>query len=94
MVLTGERPASWGPFDAHAHRPEELESEVRAAGFVDVEVLAIEAFFHLLGDIAGRLADPPSREAMLTLLHRFEADPGLLQFSGHLMALGRKPAGA
>jgi SAM-dependent methyltransferase len=91
MVETGERPASWGPFDAHAHRAEELGDEVRAAGYEDVEVLAIEAFFHLLGDVADRLADPASRDGLLTLLHRFETDPGLVDFSGHLMAVGRKP---
>jgi SAM-dependent methyltransferase len=91
IVDTGERPAEWGPFPAFAHRPEELEHEVRQAGFEDVEILAIESFFHLLGDIESRLADEPSRRALFELLQRYETDPALLHLSGHLMAIGRRP---
>jgi SAM-dependent methyltransferase len=94
IVETGDRPDGWGPFPAHAHRPDELGAEVRAAGFVDVQVLAIEGWFHLLGDISARLDDPASASALLDLLHRFESDPGLLESSGHLMAVGRRPAEA
>ena len=91
MVDSGQRPGDWGPFPAYAHRPQGLAEEVGRAGFCDVEVLAIEGFFHLLGDIARRLADEASREALLELLSRYEADPGLVEFSGHLLAVARRP---
>ena len=92
LVETGDRPTTWGPFPAHAHRAEELEEELRGAGFTDVLILAIEGWFHLLGDIAARLADPESKLALLALLQRFETDPGMLHSSGHIMAIGRRPA--
>jgi hypothetical protein len=91
MVDNGERPEAWGPFPAHAHRVEELEDEVRSVGFADVEVLAIEGFFHLLADLPQRLADSQSGEALLLLLERYQSDPGLLHISGHLMAIGHRP---
>lgn len=91
FVDTGTRPEGDAPYPAFAHRPEELESELSAAGFADVLVLAIEGFFHLLGDLGERLADPPSAEALFDLLGRYESDPAILGLSGHLMAIGRRP---
>ena len=91
IVDTGNRPGDWGPFPAFAHRPGDLEDEVRSAGFVDVEVVAIEGFFHLLGDLESRMADEASRLALFELLGRYEADPAILHLSGHLMAIGRRP---
>jgi hypothetical protein len=91
IVDTGDRPGGWGPFPAFAHRPGDLEDEVRGAGFDDVVVVAIESFFHLLGDIGSRMADEASRSALFELLSRYETDPALLAMSGHLMAIGRRP---
>ena len=91
IVATGDRPGQWGPFPAFAHRPGELESEMRRAGFEDVVVVAIESFFHLLGDIEGRMADEGSRVALFELLSRCETDPDLVGLSGHLMGIGRRP---
>ncbi len=91
FVDTGRRPEGEPPFPAFAHRPEELESEMTAAGFADVEVLAIEGFFHLLGDIEQRLADPPSALGLFELLGHYERDPAIVGLSGHLMAVGRRP---
>ena len=91
IVATGDRPGEWGPFPAFAHRPRELETELRNAGFEDVVIVAIESFFHLLGDIDGRMADPASRTALFELLSRCETDPDVIGLSGHLMAIGRRP---
>jgi SAM-dependent methyltransferase len=91
FVDTGRRPEGDAPYPAFAHRPEELEHEVRAAGFTEVVVLAIEGFFHLLGDLEQRLADEPSASALFELLGRYERDPAILGLSGHLMAIGRRP---
>jgi hypothetical protein len=78
IVATGDRPGQWGPFPAFAHRPRELETEMRGAGFEDVVVIAIESFFHLLGDLDGRMADEASRSALFELLSRCETDPDVL----------------
>jgi SAM-dependent methyltransferase len=91
FVDTGRRPDGDAPYPAFAHRPEELEEELDAAGFTDVVVLAIEGFFHLLGDLERRLADPPSALALFELLGRYEVDPAIVGLSGHLMAVGRRP---
>jgi SAM-dependent methyltransferase len=91
MATTGLRAPGVGPFPAYAHRPEDLRAEVSAAGFTRIEILAIEGFFHLLGDLPRRLADPASRHALFELLHRFEADPAVTGFSGHLMAVATRP---
>ena len=91
FVDTGRRPDGDAPYPAFAHRPEELESELSAAGFADIVVLAVEGFFHLLGDLERRLADPPSAEALFELLGRYERDPAIVGLSGHLMAIGRRP---
>lgn len=91
LVDTGYRPAGWGPFPAFSHRPADLEGEVRAAGFSDVVVVAIESFFHLLGDLDRRMADSSSRSALFELLQRYETDPAMLAVSGHLLAVGRRP---
>jgi SAM-dependent methyltransferase len=90
FVDTGSRPEGEPPYPAFAHRPEELEREVRAAGFTDVVVLAIEGFFHLLADLDRRLTDPASSSALFEMLARYEADPAILGLSGHLMAVGRR----
>jgi SAM-dependent methyltransferase len=91
FVDTGRRPDGDAPYPAFAHRPEELERELTVAGFADVVVLAVEGFFHLLGDLEQRLADPPSAEALFELLGRYERDPAIVGLSGHLMAIGLRP---
>jgi SAM-dependent methyltransferase len=91
FVDTGRRPEGDAPYPAFAHRPEELEAEMLAVGFTDVVVLAIEGFFHLLGDLERRLADPPSASALFEMLGRYEDDPAIVGLSGHLMAIGRRP---
>ncbi len=90
FVDTGRRPDGDAPYPAFAHRPEELESELSAAGFAEIVVVAVEGFFHLLGDLEQRLADPPSAEALFELLGRYECDPAIVGLSGHLMAIGRR----
>ena len=90
FVDTGRRREGDGPYPAFAHRPEELEDELVGAGFGEVVVLAIEGFFHLLGDLERRLADPDSATALFELLARYETDPAIVGMSGHLMAIGRR----
>jgi len=93
ITSTGMRPSSEPPFPAYAHRAEDLEREVSLAGFVDVRVHAIEGIFHLLGDLPYRMADPPSRQALLDVMKAYEEDPSMTGISGHLMATARSHEG-
>jgi SAM-dependent methyltransferase len=61
--LSTQDPGS-GSFYAYFHRPIELRDEVGAAGFENVEVMAIEGFGHLLQDLDRRMADPESRPVL------------------------------
>ena len=59
------------------HHPDELRAEVAEAGFVDVEVLAIEGLGWAAPDLDDRLRD--------------SAKPSLLGASPHILAVGRTP---
>jgi len=91
VTTSGLRPSTEPPFPAYSHRPDDLEREIAGSGFVGVSIHAIEGIFNLLGDLPQRMADPPSRQALLELLHTFEEDPSMTGISGHLMATARAP---
>jgi SAM-dependent methyltransferase len=92
-VRTGVTSPAPGPeaFYAYLHRPEDLAAEVRAAGFPDVEVVAVEGVGYLLGDLEQRLDDETSSVALLDLLGEFGSDQASLEVSGHLLAIAVKP---
>ena len=77
---------------SYFHRPEELEAEVRAAGFTNVRVLAVEGVVRHPGREPGVLDEfernPLFRERQLALARMLEEEPSLLGFSSHLMAIG------
>lgn len=75
--------------DGALHLPVELGSEVAAAGFHDVEVLAIEGLGDLLADVDDWLEDADRRDVLMRTLRRLEREPSLLGGSPHLMAVGR-----
>jgi ubiquinone/menaquinone biosynthesis C-methylase UbiE len=74
---------------AYFHRPDELASEVAAAGFREVEVLAIEGIGERVAGVDDWLDDPHRREILMRTLRRLEREPSLLGGSPHLMAVGR-----
>jgi SAM-dependent methyltransferase len=74
---------------AYFHRPDELGREVAAAGFREVEVLAIEGLGHWLPDPDDWLDDTHRREVLMRTLRRLEREPSLLGGSPHLMVVGR-----
>lgn len=75
---------------AYFHHPDELGAEVAAAGFAQVQVLAVEGV-GAAGDARPLLDDPGAREALLRTIRRLETEPTLLGASPHLMAVGRRP---
>lgn len=74
---------------AYFHLPDELGGEVAAAGFHEVEVLAIEGLGEWLPDLDDWLDDTRRREVLMRTLRRLEREPSLLGGSPHLMAVGR-----
>ena len=76
---------------AYLHRPEDLQSEVEAAGFQDVTVLGVEGPAWMLPDFAARWSDPASRKDMLDIARLLESERSILGASAHLLAVGRRP---
>jgi len=74
------------------HRPDELEAEVREAGFDLVDLLGVEGPGWLLPDLEQRWADPDERERLLQAARAIEREPSLLGLPPHLIAIGRAPA--
>ena len=75
---------------AYFHTPEELLEEVRAAGFPDADVLAVEGVGAVVNDHEA-LDDPAARAALLRAIERIEREPRLLGASPHLMAIATRP---
>ena len=77
---------------AFFHRPEELLSEVREAGFDLVDLLGVEGPAWLLPDLERRWADEGERERLLQAARAVEREPALLGIHPHLLAVARRPA--
>lgn len=74
---------------AHFHRPDELRQEVLDAGFLGVDLYAIEGLGNVVPDFEARWADSERRERLLDVIRRTEQDPALFGISAHLLAVGR-----
>jgi ubiquinone/menaquinone biosynthesis C-methylase UbiE len=72
---------------AYFHRPEELASEVREAGYGEIRVLAIEGPVWSAAQFRATWDDPRQREKLLDYLSRVETEQSLLGASAHLMAV-------
>jgi SAM-dependent methyltransferase len=77
---------------AFFHRPEELTSEVREAGFYLVDLLGVEGPAWLLPDLERRWADEAERERLLQAARAVEREPTLLGIHPHLLAVARRGA--
>jgi ubiquinone/menaquinone biosynthesis C-methylase UbiE len=75
---------------AYLHQPDELDTELREAGFGDVEVVAVEGPGWLMPDFDERWADPVLRADMLDIARKLEAEPSIIGASAHLLAAGKK----
>ena len=76
---------------AYFHRPEELEIEMAAAGFSDVEVLGLEGLAGWLPNLDARWADTHDRQMILDVLAALESEPSLRGASAHLLGVGTRP---
>jgi len=77
---------------AYFHRPEDLKSEVSAAGFSSVSVSGIEGPGWLFADFDERWRDPRRREDLLRVARSVEAEPSIQGVSAHLLAVARREA--
>jgi ubiquinone/menaquinone biosynthesis C-methylase UbiE len=77
-----------GAFWAYFHTPDELRSELRAASFGTIELLAVEGFGWLLGDLERRMHSP---EPLLRAIRLTESEPSMLGCSAHVMGVGIRP---
>ena len=71
------------------HRADELEAEVRDAGFAAVEVVGIQGPGGFLPDFARLWADPASQQYILWAARVLEREPTLLGVSDHLLAVAQ-----
>ena len=78
---------------AYFHRPEELEAELRAAGFRVEGFFGLEGPACLLGDFEARWADGRRREDLLRAAREVEREPALRGLSPHLLGVCRRPVG-
>ena len=67
------------------HRPEELEAEVREAGFGQPGTYAVQGPGAVATDLDGRMSDPVKRTQLLDLIRTVEAERTLLGMSAHFV---------
>jgi ubiquinone/menaquinone biosynthesis C-methylase UbiE len=77
---------------AYFHRPEDLRSELEAAGLAVEALVALEGPTWLLADVDAQWADRARRDRWLGILRGLESEPSLLGVSAHLLAVGRRGA--
>jgi ubiquinone/menaquinone biosynthesis C-methylase UbiE len=73
------------------HHPDELRTEIEAAGFEVAQLLGVEGIGWTMGDFDAAWEDPVQREWILRVARRLEAEPTLLGASAHVMAVARRP---
>jgi SAM-dependent methyltransferase len=73
---------------AYFHRPDELGSELSAAGFQRVQVLGVEGPGWVLPDLDARWERPALRKDLLDVARALEGEASILGASAHLLALG------
>jgi ubiquinone/menaquinone biosynthesis C-methylase UbiE len=75
---------------AFFHRPEELEAEIREAGFEKVRVLAVEGPIWGAAQFRQAWGDPLQRKELMELLSQVEREPSMIGASAHLLAVGQR----
>jgi ubiquinone/menaquinone biosynthesis C-methylase UbiE len=76
---------------AYFHRPEELEQEIREAGFLVQEVVGLEGAGWLLPDFEQRWRDPRRREDLIRIAKALGSEPAIRGLSAHLLTVARRP---
>lgn len=69
------------------HLPEELEGELREAGFLSNDIRAVEGCGVLVPDLGELWKEEARREIVLDLVRRTDREPGILGLTPHLLAI-------
>ena len=75
---------------AFFHRPQELEAEVREAGFDQEGLYSVQGPGHLAADLEGRMSSPMKRAQLLDLIRSVEQETTLIGVSSHLIVVATK----
>lgn len=75
---------------AYFHNPEELQREVKDAGFANVNTMAIEGPLLFTKDLETHWKDPASKELLLSFVEQIEQEQAILGMSNHLAVVGYK----
>jgi SAM-dependent methyltransferase len=90
VLMTGRRHETAkftdGSFWGYLHRPDELMAELELAGFGDIQLVAVEGFAWLLGDLQQRMRDPAD---LLRAIRLTESEPSMLGASSHVIGAAR-----
>jgi SAM-dependent methyltransferase len=76
---------------AYFHRPEEIRTEIEAAGLRFEHLIAVEGPGWMNQDLDTLLDDANAQVRLLQILRRVETEPSLLGASAHLIATARRP---
>ena len=75
---------------AFLHRPEELEAEIREAGFHQEGLYSVKGPGELAKDLDSRMSDPAKRAQLLDLVRSVEQETTLLGVSSHFVVVAKK----
>ena len=75
---------------AFLHRPEELEAEVREAGFNQASLYSVQGPGALTSDLEERMSNPSKRSQLLDLIRPVEQEMTLLGVSSHFVVVAKK----
>lgn len=75
---------------AFFHHSDELETEIKQAGFRSVRVHAVTGFAWLLPKFGKIWRTPKLKQRLIEILDQTELEPSMLGLSDHLLAFGRK----
>ena len=75
---------------AFFHRPEELESEVREAGFSQRSLYSVKGPGEFAADLEERMSDPSKRAQLLDLIRSVEQEMILMGMSSHFVVVATK----
>lgn len=93
-LTSGEhhRPEKYPNFiaEAYFHTPESFAAELTEAGFQVSDMLAIEGIIWPTPDLNSKWEDTACRNRLLELLRLTEAEPSVLGYSPHFMAVAAK----
>lgn len=83
-------PLHEGGFTGYCHRPNELRTEIEAAGLECLDLVSVEGIAFALPDLDERLANDLDREVVFEVTRALERVPELLGIGPHLLATARK----